>query len=312
MGIYDRDYYRRDGPSYLGSFLERSAVCKWLIGINIVLFVLQLLTRVEGGDVTRGLVASWLDLNVERVCHGQVWRLLSYAFLHTGFWHIVVNMWALWIFGKEMEELYGPREFLAFYLLGGLAGGVLYTVTSLPAYLAGREVFGAMGASGAVVAAMVLCAIHYPTKTIYLFFVLPVPLWLFAIGTVAFDAYVMIGHVKTPVAVACHIGGALFAFTYYKTGVRLMSFLPSGNWRQGRSAPRSRVFQDEDEEQLHTPEPVRVAAPSTPSSLLDDEQLEAKMDAVLEKISRVGKDKLTESEKEVLMRASERLKKRRS
>src|SRR5579872_4634590 len=233
MGIYDRDYYRRDGPSYLGSILERGAVCKWLIGINVVLFALQYLTRVEGGDVTTGLVASWLNLNVEKVCQGQVWRLVSYAFLHVGPWHIFFNMWALWIFGKEMEELYGPREFLAFYLLGGLAGGILFTLTSLPAYLAGHghEVAGAMGASGAVVAAMVLCAIHYPTKVIQLFFVLPIPLWLFAIGEVAIDGFIMIGQVRTPVAVACHIGGALFAFTYYKTGMRITNLLPSGNWR---------------------------------------------------------------------------------
>jgi membrane associated rhomboid family serine protease len=313
MGIYDRDYYRRDGPSYLGSFLERGVICKWLIGINIVVFVLQLLTKAAGGDVTSGFVTEWLDLNVSAVCHGQVWRLLSYTFLHAGPLHILFNMLFLWWFGTDVEELYGPREFLAFYLLGGLAGGLLYTLTSLPAFFAGVTVNGAIGASGAVTAVMVLCAIHYPTKIIYLFFVLPIPLWLFVLGSVALDAYMMFGRVHTPVAVACHIGGALFAFTYYKAGIRLMNFLPTTrNWRQERSSPRLRVYHEDEEEHVHKPQPVSVAAPSTPSSLLDDEQLEAKMDAVLEKISRVGKDNLTESEKEVLLRASERLKKRRS
>jgi membrane associated rhomboid family serine protease len=310
MGIYDRDYYRREGPSYLGSFLERGIVCKWLIGINIAVFVLQLLTRGDNG-VGSGLVTDWLDLNVSDVCHGQVWRLVTYAFLHVGPWHILFNMLFLWWFGTDVEDLYGPREFLSFYLLGGLAGGILYTLTSLPTLFAGHPVAGAIGASGAITAVMVLCAIHYPTKIIYLFFVLPVPLWLFVIGSVAIDAFMMFGRVQTPKAVACHVGGALFAFTYYKFGIRLMNFMPSlRNWKQRRGSPRLRVYHEDEEERSQKPQPVSVAAPSTPS--LDDEQLEAKMDAVLEKISRVGKDNITQSEKEVLLRASERLKKRRS
>jgi membrane associated rhomboid family serine protease len=310
MGIYDRDYYRREGPSYLGNFLERGVVCKWLIGINIVVYILQLLTRGDHG-IASGFVTDWLDLNVNAVCHGQVWRLISYTFLHAGFWHILFNMLFLWWFGTDVEDLYGPREFLSFYLFGGLAGGVLFTLTSLPGYFAGHLVPGAVGASGAITAVMVLCAIHYPTKIIYVFFVLPVPLWLFAIGSVALDAFQMLSRVQTPIAVACHVGGAVFAFTYYKAGIRLMNFMPSfGTGKERRAAARLHDYDEEEDDRIQKPQPVSVAAPSTPS--LDDEQLEAKMDAVLEKISRVGKDNITQSEKEVLLRASERLKKRRS
>jgi membrane associated rhomboid family serine protease len=320
MGIYDRDYYRRDGPSYLGSFLERGTVCKWLIGINIVVFILQMLTRVapevgpDGGyaGFKDGFLTEALILNVDKVLHGQVWRLLSYAFLHdtNSIYHILFNMLFLWWFGRDIEDLYGPREFLAFYLASALAGGVLYTLTEVA--MGGHH--AALGASGAVTAVLVLCAIHYPTRIIYVMFLLPVPIWLFVVFSVGMDTFRLLSHMQNGVAVAGHLGGAVFAFAYYRFGVRLTNLLPGlGSWKQRRSPPRLRVYrEDEDEAAQKRPQTVTVGASAAAPSALDDEQLEAKMDAVLEKISRVGKDNLTESEREVLMRASERLKKRRT
>ena len=130
MGIYDREYYRRDGPSFLGALPGFGQACKWLILINIVCFVLQLVTRTAVADPrfdrsdipilqVYSPVTAWLELDTNAVLHGQVWRLLTYAFLHdTGtLWHILFNMLFLWWFGKDVEDLYGPREFLAFYLV---------------------------------------------------------------------------------------------------------------------------------------------------------------------------------------------------
>src|SRR5205807_5967914 len=114
MGIYDRDYVRKDGHSFLGSFVERGTICKWLIGINVVVFIVQLLTRQGPGNdpFTDSLL---LDVN-QVVFHGQVWRLITHAFLHEPLdvWHILWNMAFLWWFGSDVEDLYGPREFLAF------------------------------------------------------------------------------------------------------------------------------------------------------------------------------------------------------
>src|SRR5262245_3473684 len=113
MGIYDRDYYRKEGPSFLTSITDRGKVCKWLILINVVCFVVQLLTRQRVGIEDPDFPGeSWftnaLLLDVTRVLHGEIWRLLTYAFLHSedGLLHIVFNMAFLWWFGSDVEDLY--------------------------------------------------------------------------------------------------------------------------------------------------------------------------------------------------------------
>ena len=81
MGIYDRDYYRKEGPSYLDSFALKGQICRWLLIVNVALYVLQLMTglsRQDGGPVT-----DILELVPEKVLGGEVWRLLTYAFVHS-------------------------------------------------------------------------------------------------------------------------------------------------------------------------------------------------------------------------------------
>lgn len=343
MGIYDRDYVRREGPSFLGSFTERGRVCKWLIGINAAAFLVQVLTR-ESGWFTEAL-----DLNVNAVLHGQIWRLLTYAFLHDPdqILHIVFNMLFLWWFGSDVEDLYGPREFLTFYLSASFASGLMFFLSSL-VWMGGRG--ACLGASGGVLAVLTLCAIHYPRRTILLFFVFPVPLALFVVFYVAGDAYVFLRQIENPItrlenttAVAAHLGGALFAGLYYRLNIRLLDWLPHfwdrdywrvhwQSWRRRLFGPRLRLYVNEKEPETPSPAhaprgsagrpssaaadaPRRPEEKSTQQSVaapVADEHLEAKMDAILEKITRVGKENLTESEREFLLRASEIFRRRRS
>jgi membrane associated rhomboid family serine protease len=318
MGIYDRDYYRREGPSFLGSFLERGTVCTWLVGINVVAFIVQMLTRVQGVVVVNELglqlpggwepgpftQALWLD--VPRVLHGEVWRLLTYAFLHdtANIWHILFNMLFLWWFGSDLEDLYGPREFLTFYLTAAVVAGLTYTAAAV---LGIHPESVALGASGGVTAVLVLCACHFPRRVIYLFLFLPVPIWAFVVFSVVQDMFGVLGGSHNGVASSAHLGGAAFGFLYYKLHWRLSGLLPRlGIWKRRLAQPRLRVYREEEHQT-----PVSVAAPAAASGG-DDEQLEAKMDAILEKISRVGKENLTENELQVLRRASEKFKRRRT
>jgi len=315
MGIYDREYYRNDGPGFLTGLFNRGQICKWLILINVGLFVLQMITRLHvenhRGQIdgwVSGPVTDWLILNTTRVQHGEVWRLLSYAFLHDthDIFHILFNMLFLWWFGSDVEDLYGPKEFLAFYLISAFLGGVAYQVWGmLPPNAAGN----CLGASGAVTAVMVLFACHYPGRMIYLFFLLPVPIWLFVLFQVAQDSFQLIGGGgRSRVAVIVHLAGAAFGFVYFKTHLRLMNFWPDWkSWRKIRRQPKLRIYREE------RAEPVAVVSgtpPAAPEML--DEQLEAKLDAVLEKVARSGQDSLSEPERQILLRASEIYKRRRS
>jgi membrane associated rhomboid family serine protease len=333
MGIYDREYYRREGPSFLESFSTQGKACKWLIIINVICFFLQFAFQPQAaerrggpfddpdGQVTREAdsfnFASTFDLNVEAVMHGQVWRLLTYAFLHASVGHIFWNMLFLWWFGKDVESLYGPREFTLMYLTSAVVGGLFFTLGGLAAVhgaLGGgpaqHMLLGDMrcvGASGAVMAALVLCALHYPSKIILLFFILPVPIWLFVGFKVAQDlfGFLGVGGGDSRTAFSVHLGGAAFAFAYYKLHWRLDRFWPSARrWMRQRSSPRLRVYHEQPSE--------RVAASVPPAGESFDEHLEAKVDAVLEKVKRTGMDSLTESEKQLLVRASEVFKRRRS
>ncbi|HEY1381075.1 MAG TPA: rhomboid family intramembrane serine protease [Gemmataceae bacterium] len=301
MGIYDREYYRDERSSFLGTLARRGQMWKALVLINVTVYILQLVTARHGVD---GPVTNWLKIDTDAILGGEVWRLLTGAFLHSRDWqHIVFNMLILWWAGSEVESIYGPREFLAFYLTAAVVASAVYVGVDALSHPAGER-STALGASGAVTAVLMLFALHFPNRTIYLFFVIPVPALLLVVLYVAFDAFGVLGlRPGENVGFAAHLGGAAFGFLYYKFQWRILNVWPS-NWSISvpRPRPRLKVYRGEPER-----EPV-VAAPARP---MPDSQLEAELDAVLEKVARHGKSSLSEREQQILMRASEIYRNRR-
>jgi membrane associated rhomboid family serine protease len=302
MGIYDRDYYRREGPSFLESVLSRGTVCKWLIGINVACFLAQMLTTDAGGQ-------SWftnaLILNAGKVMQGEVWRLLTATFLHstTDPLHIVFNLLFLWWFGRSVEDELRSREFLAFYL----AAAVLSSAAYVAAARMGFQLGEALGASGAVTAVLVLSACYNPRQVIMLFFLIPVPIWGFVVFMVAKDTFNLLGKANNGIGAAAHVGGAAFGFLYYKAQWRVTTWWPDWRaWRRRQSRPRLRLYREEAEPET----PVTAGVAAGPGE--DEQRIRAQTDAILEKISRYGKESLTESERELLLRASEVFKRRKS
>lgn len=303
MGIYDREYYRREGPSFLGAFGGRGQVCKWLILANVAAFLVQLATQPRGFMVGWGWFSDAFALEPQKVMSGEVWRLLTYAFLHdpSQILHILFNMLFLWWFGREMEEMYGSAEFLAFYLVSAILGGLAFFGWAVSQGVLSTCV----GASGAVTAVLVLFALHYPRHRILLWFFIPIPIWLLVVVQVGMDAFVFVGGIRTTTAVTVHLAGAAFGFLYYKGHWRLLRLWQRlGTWQRERSRPPLRVYREE---------------PAKPSIQLDsptnrdvDDQLEARVDAVLEKVARHGQGSLTEEERQLLVRASEVYKRRRT
>ncbi|MBX7106471.1 MAG: rhomboid family intramembrane serine protease [Gemmataceae bacterium] len=302
MGVYDRDYYRNE-PGGFARWVPTNRVCQWLIGINIAVFIIQLVTRYNPQLGIAGPVTEWLDLKPDRVIRGEIWRLITSAFLHDQAWqHIVFNMLFLWWFGRAVEELYGSREFLATYLVAAAVSSLAFCIqqwTMNPGKPA-----AALGASGAVTAMLVIYAMHYPTQTVYLFFVIPVPIIVMVALYVVADAIgLMGGRAGESVAFAAHLGGAAFGFLYFRYHWRVMNWWPSRMSMRPRkfNRPRLKVYR----------EPAEEDTALAHGGHEEVNELEEQLDSVLEKVARLGKSSLTDKEHRILLKASEKYKQRR-
>jgi membrane associated rhomboid family serine protease len=234
-------------------------------------------------------VTAWLALDADWYRRPwQVYQLLTYGFLHSpnDLWHIALNMFALWLFGREVEARYGAREYLAFYLAAIIVAGVVWTVAEIP-----TGVFATMmGASGAVSAVVILFAVNFPYRTVLFFFIIPMPMWVAAVIIVAMDAFGAVNRSGT-VAYTAHLGGAAFGFLYYKWRLRLERWLPGQTWRVGlRRRPKLRVVD---------------------SDSVDYNATDRRVDEILQKIQEHGQDSLTSRERSILEEASREYQRRR-
>ena len=309
MGIYDRDYYRED--SRWSNPFARSQGTLFLCLVYFFIFIAQVATSVDNGPVAQDPKAGFteaLKLDVNRTIErGEVWRVVSYALVHEpwNIMHVVFTVvFLVWI-GHQVEDLYGSKEYLAFFLFTSLLGGVVYTAVGALA----ENTPPLLGPSGAVTAILILFALHYPS---WRFFFLPI--WLI----VAIYALIDIAGVAAganPAKVAVHLTGAAFALAYHTYTLRVLNWIPgrSGSKRTARRQPqpRLRVRQQQPEPEPAAASVSASAAKASASSGPVDEHLEAKLDQVLEKVQKHGKESLTEGEREILLKASEIYKKRR-
>ena len=298
MGIYDRDYYREQRPGI--SLRTPRTMVGVLILVNVLVFLANLL--LTGG--ARGLplspqndaIAYWLSVHGDTLARPYLWwQFLTYGFVHAphDFSHILFNMLALWIFGRPVEDLYGPKEFLRLYLVMLVLGSLLWAAGN--ALLRMPDGGSLMGASGAVVGMLILFVFHFPRQTILFMFVLPMPAWLFGVLLVAGDLY---GAIYRPegssIAYTVHLTGAAFAFLYHRFGWRLSGLVgPRLSWPRFRRRPK-----------------LRIHAPEQPEER-PNADLTAEVDRILEKISRSGEASLTRKERRVLEEASREYQRRR-
>ncbi len=161
-----------------------------LIVINVVVFFVNMIF--PDPQTKQSVLAGWFEVNAETIVQPwKWWQFLTYGFMHdtTGISHLLFNMFGLFVFGRVVEQRIGRMEFLRFYLVAIVIGGIVGAGSSLALALAtGRplaEMPGTIGASGAVVATVILFACYYPNQQLLLMFVLPVKAWVVAVMFVA-------------------------------------------------------------------------------------------------------------------------------
>jgi membrane associated rhomboid family serine protease len=191
-----------------------SSAMKALIGANVLIFFAQSFIRAITD--TLGLVPFLVVTNL------WIWQLGTYMFLHGGLFHILFNMLALWMFGTELERIWGTRYFLKFYFVTGIGAGILTVLFSLLPFEASRQLYGSnvIGASGAVYGLLLAYGLYFPDRPIYMYLVFPIPAKYFVMimGAIAF--YASFAGSGGGVANATHLGGLLVAYWYLK-GVRM-------------------------------------------------------------------------------------------
>ncbi|MEN9534872.1 MAG: hypothetical protein RIR37_145, partial [Verrucomicrobiota bacterium] len=125
MGIADRDYHRSPQGGFLSNL---TPVVKWLLFINIAIFLLDYLfipfvldSNLDGENIPR--LIDWGAFSIESAAHHfQIWRFISFQFLHGSLGHLLFNAMGIFFFGPWMERWWGSSRFLIFYLLCGIGG----------------------------------------------------------------------------------------------------------------------------------------------------------------------------------------------
>lgn len=202
--------YRPSGLAYSGHFPPG---VKWLLISNIGLFVLYFLAvRTEWGDIF-----AYFGLVPRMVLEGYgIYQLVTYMFLHSpwGFGHILFNMFALWMFGADLERTWGTRRFLEYYFLCGIGAGLCVVAGNL---LYGTLDTRTIGASGAIYGVLLAFGMLFPDTIVLFSFLFPIKAKYFVmiIGAIAFLS--SLGASGGGVSHVAHLGGMVFGYFYLKS-----------------------------------------------------------------------------------------------
>ena len=309
MGSDNRDYFRDEERRYscggggggtFGRGMSGKSIVTWLLIINFVVFVFD---GVFGGAQRGSALApyGWGNFNIDQGIYGiQVWRFLTYQFIHADFFHILFNMIGLFFFGPLLEQWWGSKRFLAFYLLCGSSGALVYAAFSILApgvifdpatyelaRAAGRPI-GLVGASGAVFGILAGCAVLFPHQRVQLLFP-PIPMTMrtMALIFLGIAALGVIAGSANAGGDAAHLGGALLGFILVKNAGWL-------NWAD-RVSPSDLPGAIQSGINEGRFERKRKAEAAT----------EAEVDRILAKVAAEGLQSLTKKEKRTLNQATE-------
>ncbi|MBI4567440.1 MAG: rhomboid family intramembrane serine protease [Planctomycetes bacterium] len=285
MGVSDRGYMAGEGGLPRSAGVLGAPATMWLVGVNvIVLLAWAALRRTE-----------FMQLNFTLTTGGvlyeyRVHTLLTAAFSHVDPWHAVFNLLALWFFGTPVENLFGRRAFLAIYLSAAIFSSLVYVAVGAAT---GDLWTPMLGASGAVMAVLVLCALYYRNMTVLIWGILPVKMWLLATCYVAFDLMGLLHRADSGVAHAAHLGGAAAGLAVYSWRRLGPAWRP---WGRGNQRGEETLGGAARETGSGAPANARQVDPATA----------ARVDALLEKVHEQGLTALTDDEKAFLIRNSAR------
>lgn len=246
---------------------------KLIVSINFLIFILQSLSGMED------LLFSIFGIVPSQTFGGlMLWQPFTYLFFHGGIWHVLINMFVLWMFGSELEKYWGKREFLKFFFITGVGSGLVTVLFSLGSSIP------VVGASGAIYGVLLAYGLLFPNRLVYLYFLIPIKVkyLVIFIGTVAFFSSLNPEH--SSISHLTHLSGMVIGFIYLRSNINWSTINRFLIYRRDEIKRR---YDDKKKEKR--------------------EALKLEVDEILDKINEVGYDGLSKSEREFLFKASKKL-----
>ncbi|MEO6444163.1 MAG: rhomboid family intramembrane serine protease [Gemmatimonadaceae bacterium] len=279
---------------------------QWLIAINVAIYFLQL-TVVGSANMLPALGFQARDLS------SSWWTIVTYMFVHGGLWHLVLNMYTLYLFGPRVEHVWSPGEFTRYYILCGLGGWFFHLLFARDSLL--------IGASAAVLGVTLAYATRWPDDEVYLFGVVPIKVKWLVVMLVVMNLVGGMAQGRSGVAYLAHLGGLAAGWLYLRTSASAGGGLDKFRQRVSpvldlpdetpRVVPRPRAREKGNEiDDIIARSSAAVArrpASQVPPVGTRGAKRLSDLDQVLDKISQEGIESLTSDEKRLLEEMSREL-----
>ena len=310
-------------------------VTKNLLIINILVFIATYVLRGVNIDLN-----DILGLHFFLAKDFRIWQFFTYMFMHGGFTHILMNMFMLWMFGMVVENVWGPKKFLFYYIVCGLGAGLCqelaqygtYIVDGLAQYDSVRlginivpmdvylNMMNTVGASGAIYGVLLAFGMLFPNERM---FIIPIPIpikakWI-VMGSILVELFSAIGTSNDGVAHLAHLGGMLFGFIlirYWKKhpysgygdfgmnkGHQFFDRMKN-SWEQRGSHDNRNTTTGASDSWTNTSHHNTADSKSDWDYNAQKKQQQEEVDRILDKIRKSGYDSLTKDEKQKLFDSS--------
>lgn len=260
------------------------AITKHLLIINIVVYLTSWLLEANG------IVSLNREFGLFYIEHPlfHFYQLFTYMFLHGGIEHLFLNMFMLWMFGSVVENSWGSRRFLIYYMVCGVGAGLVQELSQgLALHFAGMYPASTVGASGALYGILMAFGLTWPDQRIFIF-PIPIPIkakWLIC-GSIALELFSAMSTTNDGVAHVAHLGGMLFGYILFR------------HWKRGGQFGMRFTMPDIFKKKKETyARDERNKDWDYNARELEREKI---IDNILDKVRRNGYESLTDEEKRML------------
>jgi membrane associated rhomboid family serine protease len=267
---------RRRGEPMTLSLPPFTKAVTWLVGINTAVYLLMELFGIARLQAVDGFIFFYFSLIPDDVIrHGELWQVVTYSFIHAGFWHWFGNMLGLWMFGAAIEGAWGTRRFLELFSVG-VIGAAVTTIAVSYTHLLGSPMTPTVGASGGVFAILIAFGVLFAESEIMM---IPFPFMIKAkyfVGILIVITLAMAMGGGGNVAYVAHLGGLLFGYLYVRRGAKLSMSLGVSEglygmrnsyyrWKRRRAAKKFEVYMSKHDRKVQFDEQGNYIPPEDDS-----------------------------------------------